>query len=69
MLIGFGPVVYFTAITGIIICMTFIPVCIIIMLFFGTPTSISFKFTTSSLGDNPILKNQYILLLNVIVMI
>lgn len=56
MLIGFGPEVYLTAITGVIICITYIPVCIIIMLSFGTPASMSFKVTTLSVA-NPIFNN------------
>lgn len=57
MLIGFGPDVYFTAITGIIILTAYIPVCMIIRLSFGTPASMSFKITTWSVDANPILND------------
>lgn len=58
-LIGFGPEVYFTAITGTIIFIAYIPVCIIIILSFGTPASMSFKITTLSVDAYPIFNNRY----------
>lgn len=54
MLIGFGPEVYLAMTSGIIIFTKNIIVCIIIMLSFETPASMSFKIDTLSVAANPI---------------
>lgn len=62
MLNGFGPEVYFPMASGMTDFTTNIAVCIIIMLSFDTPASMSFKVDTLSVAANPIFNTRSYLL-------
>lgn len=53
MLIGFVPEVYFDVINGIINFIKHIAVLMIAMSSFDTPASMSFKYVTFSVTENP----------------
>lgn len=59
MLNGFGPEVYFETTSGKIIFTPNMAVCIIIILSFGTPASMSFKIDTLSVAAYPILSKHF----------
>lgn len=65
MLIGFGPEVYFAVNSGISIFTTNIAVLITVILSFDTPASMSSKYVTVSVTQNPTL--MYIIQINTIV--